>query len=167
MLTHQRAQRHVLISICEAIVHAQPWQTNPGWLAVPAPMHCTRNSSCGAVVLCPLPAASAALGRVLTVLMSNFTPGRSCSAMEMAVRVCSVSSPHSMLLRPLARAMNMMSWSCSLHNQNTMGSVSMCVFGGRGCIHRHKHATRRVSSTPCVCHCPVHGAGQVQPPSCS
>lgn len=37
--------------------------------------------------------------------------------MDMAVRVCSVSSPHSMLLRPWASAMKMMSWSCILHRQ--------------------------------------------------
>jgi hypothetical protein len=45
------------------------------------------------------------------------------------VRVCSVSSPHNMLLRPLARAMNMMSWSCILQIKHTGSNASMWGVG--------------------------------------
>jgi hypothetical protein len=41
------------------------------------------------------------------------------------VRVCRVNSPHSMLLRPLAKAMKIMSWSCILHSKHAAGRVSM------------------------------------------
>jgi hypothetical protein len=46
--------------------------------------------------------------------MLNLTWGSTCCTTAMAVRVCSVGSLHSMLLLPLASAMKMISWSCSL-----------------------------------------------------
>jgi hypothetical protein len=57
--------------------------------------------------------------------MSNLTLGSSCSMKDMAVRVCSVSSPHSMLLCAWARDMKVVSWSCILQAQCTNASSTL------------------------------------------